>query len=687
MYSYTTVLLYLVLAEVLRRCCKMLLTALTGPLAKVPGPWLLKFTLLPWRKVILQGNQVNVTPKLFAKYGDVVRIGPNEVAVASKNSCYKVIVEDDLRKSPAYASLNHTGVTNLITERDNTAYKQKIFIEALTKKCDECKGSADVDFSRLLANLTFDVMSATSFGGSFDLTRTEDTKMRKAFHTRLIKAALNSQMPWLKYIPFAPNPASPEMDEMIATIVSNRRKALEAGQEKKDLLQIFLDTHDAHPDEFTMEHIYDEMRLFMIAGSDTTSATAQFTIILLLNNPAKMKLLLEEIDTSFPNMDDEITFAATQSLPYLNACINESMRVMPIVRTGIPRIAEQATVLDGYEIPSGTLVTAYIDAMMRDSRVWSEANQYVPERWLQGEVDRKAFLPFSGGLRNCIGQQLPPDATRTRNPRIFSSVPSNMSYNKEKKPVIAVVGAGPGIGEAVARRFVAEGYVVALLARTEDKLQTMGKGIDADFGSGSARHYITDLRVEAQVISSFQSIRNELGPVQVLVYNAGARRVNGRSVLDTTTEEFEGFTRINLFGAFWASKCVLPDMLAAEKGTIIFTGATGSLRGMPGLSSFSPGKFGLRSLAQVITREYQGKGIHTAHLIIDGPVDGKLIGGVRRRQWQREGAKEILEEIDMHLMQPNDLAQIYWYLHTQPRSAWTQELDVRAQKETMFSKL
>ena len=92
--------------------------------------------------------------------------------------------------------------------------------------------------------------------------------------------------------------------------------------------------------------------------------------------------------------------------------------------------------------------------------------------------------------------------------------------------------------------------------------------------------------------SSFKKIRNDLGPVQVLVYNAGARRVNGRSILDTTTEEFENFTKINLFGAFWSTKCVLPDMLAAGKGTILFTGATGALRGMPGLASFSPGKFG-----------------------------------------------------------------------------------------------
>ncbi|KAE9364013.1 putative short-chain type dehydrogenase [Stipitochalara longipes BDJ] len=262
-----------------------------------------------------------------------------------------------------------------------------------------------------------------------------------------------------------------------------------------------------------------------------------------------------------------------------------------------------------------------------------------------------------------------------------------MSHNPNSKPVIAVVGAGPGIGEAVARRFIASGFVAALLARTEDKLQTMVQCITTDFGSGTSRYYLTDLRVESQVQSSFSKIRSELGPVEVLVYNAGARRVNGRNILDTTSEEFENFTKINLFGAFWSSKCVLPDMLAAEKGTIIFTGATGSLRGSAGLSSFSPGKFGLRSLAQIVTREYQGKGIHCAHLVIDGPVDGKLIGGVTRRKWEREGEKEKLGEVERYIMQPKDLAGIYWFLYEQPRSTWTHELDVRAEKESMFSKL
>ena len=262
-----------------------------------------------------------------------------------------------------------------------------------------------------------------------------------------------------------------------------------------------------------------------------------------------------------------------------------------------------------------------------------------------------------------------------------------MSHNPQNEPVIAIVGAGPGIGEAVARRFVSSGFIAALLARTEGKLQTMVSGITSSFGPGTARYYLTDLRIESQVQSSFNLIHSELGPASVLIYNAGARRVNGRSILDTTSEEFESFTKINLFGAFWATKCVLPDMLAAEKGTIIFTGATGSLRGSAGLSSFSPGKFGLRSLSQIITREYQAEGIHCAHLVVDGPVDGKLIGGVTRRTWEREGEKEKLIEVERYIMQPRDLADIYWFLYEQPRSTWTHELDVRAQKESMFSKL
>ncbi|KAA8643946.1 hypothetical protein EYZ11_006373 [Aspergillus tanneri] len=262
-----------------------------------------------------------------------------------------------------------------------------------------------------------------------------------------------------------------------------------------------------------------------------------------------------------------------------------------------------------------------------------------------------------------------------------------MSLNPQKTPVLAVVGVGPGIGEAVSRHFAAQGFTVALIARTESKLRDIQDSINAQYGSNRAKYYVTDVRDEKTVICTFSDIRSDLGPVHVLIYNAGSRRLRQRNILETPSEEFDSFVRINLFGAFYASRCVLPDMLTAGAGTILFTGATASVRGSPGLGGFSPGKFGLRALSQMITREFQEKGIHAAHVIVDGPVESDIIGEYVRKRWEKEGAGDKVNEKDRYLMQPKDLASVYWYLYTQPRSTWTQELDVRAQREAMFSKL
>ncbi|KAF7588260.1 hypothetical protein BBP40_005946 [Aspergillus hancockii] len=157
-----------------------------------------------------------------------------------------------------------------------------------------------------------------------------------------------------------------------------------------------------------------------------------------------------------------------------------------------------------------------------------------------------------------------------------------MSLNPKSNPVLAVVGVGPGIGEAVSRHFASKGFSVALIARTEDKLKKIQDSINETNSPHSAKYYVTDVRDESSVIKTFASIKQDLGPVHVLVYNAGSRRIRPRTILETSSEEFESFTRINMFGAFFAAKCVLPDMLAVGKGTIIFTGATGSIRGSPG---------------------------------------------------------------------------------------------------------
>lgn len=128
-------------------------------------------------------------------------------------------------------------------------------------------------------------------------------------------------------------------------------------------------------------------------------------------------------------------------------------------------------------------------------------------------------------------------------------------------------------------------------------------------------------------------------------------------------------------------------MIHSKQGTIIYTGATASLRARDGLLSFSPGKFALRALAQTVAREYQKEGIHVIHTIIDGPVDGKLIGGVTRRKFERAGRKDELQDIEAILMQPKDIAEQYYWLHKQPKSTWSFEIDLRSYKEVMFSKL
>lgn len=194
-------------------------------------------------------------------------------------------------------------------------------------------------------------MAAASFGGSFNLVESDDSKQKEMFNTYLKRLAFDVQFPILKYLPFVPR-ATSSMAKIIGEIVSKRRVEMEKGVVKNDLLQIFVDTNNADPVMFSDKHIEVEMILFMwvisvisllfnnrlisirIAGSDTTSLTATFTLLLLLNNQEKLQELVSEIDATFPSMDDTITFAKTQDLPYLNAVINESMRILPIVTGG-----------------------------------------------------------------------------------------------------------------------------------------------------------------------------------------------------------------------------------------------------------------------------------------------------------------------------------------------------------------
>jgi NAD(P)-dependent dehydrogenase (short-subunit alcohol dehydrogenase family) len=168
------------------------------------------------------------------------------------------------------------------------------------------------------------------------------------------------------------------------------------------------------------------------------------------------------------------------------------------------------------------------------------------------------------------------------------------------------------------------------------------------------------------------------------------RRIRGTPVETLSAEEFHSFWRVNCLGAFHCAQRIIPLMKAQQRGTILFTGATGSTRSLGGYSSFSVGKFGLRALAQSLYRELHADNIHVAHIIVDGPVDTPIIGGYIRKQMAKSDEKGDSDSAQNTaavpagvLLNPDDIADLYFFLHSQPRSAWTFELDVRPQREPM----
>jgi NAD(P)-dependent dehydrogenase (short-subunit alcohol dehydrogenase family) len=229
------------------------------------------------------------------------------------------------------------------------------------------------------------------------------------------------------------------------------------------------------------------------------------------------------------------------------------------------------------------------------------------------------------------------------------------------RKVTVVVGAGPGLGAAVARRFAREGHALGLIARRAETLEQARSGV-AEL-SGTSLCIAADATDAAAVANAFQRVRDELGEPEVLVYNAGAFQPG--SVVDVTPEVFERSWRANCLGAFLGAREVLPGMIQRKHGTVLLTGATASLRGSANFSCLAVGKFGLRALAQSMARELGPKGVHVAHVIIDGQIDT-----ARVRSMSPNRADETL-------LSPDAIAEAYWQLHAQHPSAWTLEVDLR----------
>ena len=242
----------------------------------------------------------------------------------------------------------------------------------------------------------------------------------------------------------------------------------------------------------------------------------------------------------------------------------------------------------------------------------------------------------------------------------------------ERNEAALVVGAGDATGGAIARRFARGGYTAVMTRRPRHtaRVEALAESIRAE--GGRAHGFGVDAREEDEMVPFVARVEREIGPIAVAVYNIGA---NVRfPITETTTRVFRKVWEMACYGGFLLGREAARHMVPRGRGTILFTGATASLRGADGYAAFAAGKHGLRAVAQSMARELGPKNIHVAHVVIDGAIDTGFIADMFPERYTLKDRDGILD--------PAAIAENYWSLHLQPRSAWTHELDLRPWMES-----
>jgi NAD(P)-dependent dehydrogenase (short-subunit alcohol dehydrogenase family) len=233
------------------------------------------------------------------------------------------------------------------------------------------------------------------------------------------------------------------------------------------------------------------------------------------------------------------------------------------------------------------------------------------------------------------------------------------------KKVVLVIGAGDATGGAIAKRFAREGYVACVTRRSADKLQPLVDEIRA--AGGEAHGFASDARKEEEVAALVEGIERDIGPIEAFVFNIGANVPC--SILEETARKYFKIWEMACFSAFLTAQAVARRMVTRGRGTILFTGATAGLRGAAHFAAFAGAKHGVRALAQSMARELGPRNIHVAHVVVDGAIDTAFIRDTFPDIYARKDQDGILD--------PEHIADNYWFLHAQPRDAWTFELDLR----------
>ena len=233
------------------------------------------------------------------------------------------------------------------------------------------------------------------------------------------------------------------------------------------------------------------------------------------------------------------------------------------------------------------------------------------------------------------------------------------------KPIALIIGAGDALGGAIAKRFARAGYTACVTRRSVEKLGPLKAEIEA--AGGVCHAFGSDAREEDEVIKLFAQIEQDIGPIEVCVFNIGGNVRFG--ITEMTARVYRKVWEMCAFGGFLAGREAARVMLPRKKGTILFTGATASLRGGAGFAAFAGGKHALRALAQSMARELSPQGIHVGHVVVDGAIDTAFIRDTFPERYALKAQDGILN--------PDHIAENYWNLHSQPRDAWTFELDLR----------
>ena len=234
--------------------------------------------------------------------------------------------------------------------------------------------------------------------------------------------------------------------------------------------------------------------------------------------------------------------------------------------------------------------------------------------------------------------------------------------------VCVIVGAGDGLGQALARRFASEGFDIALLSRTEQG-SSAALAAAQDGGNGAAQFFPADAAAPDTLGAAVEKVASAMGDIEILIYNVRGA-MNAKPPLEMTFEELREIHEIEVVGAYAAAKAVIPGMIQRQRGTVIFSSATAALRGSGSNPLYAIGKFGLRALSQSLAKAYAVNGIHIAHVRLDCTLDVPLVRQYYGDEFDTNNAANT-----------DDVAESYLWIHRQPKSAWSNEIEIRPYTE------